>query len=418
MSSGRIALDRNGGSSRSASSSPTDRNRLLPPSSSTSSALARPTSPSPLARSPPPLQIKVLFNDNRIKSMELEIAEPHKTPVVALKPQIRSRLAAQGQPQLPAEESSSSHGELPELRKLRESRELALKASKSRLKFYHAGKDLPDNSPLGSVLVSAPPPSSSASKAPAGKGKNVEGRDPAATPLVVHCNVVFDIVLSATELADEVRAAAIPAIEADSARSSPSPYGYGATITGRGAGLRLDTSRLRNNENGTSAGNSAPSGSGSRDAAASVPRGFDRYLAGGVSREDVLSMRQHFRRNVALRFTPETMPSPDTLLRMEDAWIDTNVPGTAGGGGGANDWGDTVDVGEVMPDDDDGSLAQVSDQLILGMMIGFFFPLGAIGWVLREPGMLAKRWQMFIILGIVLSVTMGACRVLLGGQDS
>ncbi|KAM7220215.1 DUF2407 C-terminal domain containing protein [Rhypophila decipiens] len=413
MSSGRIALNRNGGSSRSASSSPTDRNRLLPPSSSTSSALARPTSPSPLARSPPPLQIKVLFNDSRIKSMELEIAEPHKTPVVALKPQIRSRLADQGQSPT---DVASSQDELPELRKLRESRELALKASKSRLKFYHAGKDLLDKSPLGSVLVSAPPPPSSASKAPAGKGKNVEGRDPAATPLVVHCNVVFDIVLSDTELADEVRAAALPAMEAGSARSSPSPYGYGSTITGRGAGLRLDTSRLRNNENTRSAGNSPSGGSGSRDATAAVPRGFDRYLAGGVSREDVLSMRQHFRRNVALRFTPETMPSPDTLLRMEDAWIDTNVPGTAGGGGGG-DWADTVDVGEVIPDDDDGSLAQVSDQLILGMMIGFLFPLGAIGWVLREPGMLAKRWQMFIILGIVLSVTMGVCRVLLGGQD-
>lgn len=147
-----------------------------------------------------------------------------------------------------------------------------------------------------------------------------------------------------------------------------------------------------------------------------MPRGFDRYLAGGLPREDVLSLRRTFRANIAMRHTPDTMPSPDTLLRMEDAWIDTNAPGAAGGGGGGDSWESGVDVNEGRPEDDDGSLAQVSDQLIVGMMIGFFFPLGAVGWVLREPGMLAKRWQMFIVLGLALSIMLGAVRVLMGGN--
>ncbi|KAM7192851.1 DUF2407 C-terminal domain containing protein [Naviculisporaceae sp. PSN 640] len=400
--------NRNGGSSRSASSSPTDRNRLLPVPAATSAALSRPTSPS-LPPSIPPLHITVRFSID-LPDLELDIPRPHETTVVALKHLIRSRLA---------EGSKASS------------------VSKSRLRFIHAGKILPDKSPLSLVLRAPPPPPSghhSTSRLSSSKGKNVEGRNPASTSRVyVNCSIGDE--LSAAELTEEARAAAQPVVSDPDAlssagstpRSSPSPFGYGSTTTtaattsGRQGGLRLDTSGSNLRNNGGNGGNGATSGNNSppvqQDGGAPVPRGFDRYLAGGLPREDVLALRRTFRANVAMRHTPDTMPSPDTLLRMEDAWIDTNAPGAAGGGGGGGDsWDSGVDVNEGMPEDDDGSLAQVSDQLIVGMMIGFFFPMGAIGWVLREPGMLAKRWLTFILLGVALSILMGSVRVLMGGD--
>ena len=96
---------------------------------------------------------------------------------------------------------------------------------------------------------------------------------------------------------------------------------------------------------------------------------------------------------------------------MEDAWIDSNHGGVAGpgldGGVAVNDDG----TGEPIPvtDQVDGFNGMV-DTLVKGMFIGFVFPLGAIAWVLREEGMLSKRWRVSIAFGVVFGFGIGVLR--------
>lgn len=108
------------------------------------------------------------------------------------------------------------------------------------------------------------------------------------------------------------------------------------------------------------------------------------------------------------------MPSPDSLRRMEDNWIDNNNTTGGGGGGGGAGLAGEVDVNDTTAEEDEGRLAQVVDQLIQAMAVGFFFPLLAMGWLLREEGMLPKRWQVFIIMGVGLGLSVGIVRELTG----
>ncbi|KKA30409.1 hypothetical protein TD95_004587 [Thielaviopsis punctulata] len=62
-------------------------------------------------------------------------------------------------------------------------------------------------------------------------------------------------------------------------------------------------------------------------ARAASPRGFDRLLDAGLSASEVNQLRLQFARIQESRFTADTMPSPDGLRRMEDAWIDGSGAG-------------------------------------------------------------------------------------------
>ncbi|KAG5926669.1 hypothetical protein E4U42_003041 [Claviceps africana] len=86
------------------------------------------------------------------------------------------------------------------------------------------------------------------------------------------------------------------------------------------------------------------------------------------------------------------MPSPDSLRRLEDAWIDTNA-------------GELPSAANPL-EDELSIVSTMLDVLIRGMMIGFFFPLGSIAWLLRQ-GLWSEKWQVFVGSGVVLSVTVG-----------
>lgn len=107
------------------------------------------------------------------------------------------------------------------------------------------------------------------------------------------------------------------------------------------------------------------------------------------------------------------MPSPDTLRGMEDAWIDNNNGGggaggmAAGGGGGAA--GDGEDVG-----DDGQGMAGLVDTMVKGMVMGFMFPLGSIGWMMREEGLWSRRLKVFASFGFLLSFAIGLIRAMSG----
>lgn len=226
--------------------------------------------------------------------------------------------------------------------------------SKHRLRLIHSGKLLKDGDMLSAVLKipSAPPRAPD----PTGKGKAVE---PPHHRVYINCSI-GDILTSA-----ELAAEAQTAIEASTAPK----------------------------KTGGKDGSAAPS-----TTTTPAPRGFDRLLAGGFTPAEVNQLRLQFLSIQSNIHTPDTMPSQETLRRMEDAWIDDNG-GNAGGSGAGFDFGD------------DGLGGGALDDLLWGNIMGFLWPLGCIGWAVREEGVWSKRRKIAVCTGFMLSLSFGALRV-------
>lgn len=382
-------------SSRATSPMGPSRPGMLTPRQPTPSPASHPRSPTPRSPSfparPPPLHLTVRFSAS-VPDLHLDILNPDQTTVVALKHLIRSRL------------SDTNN-------------------STRRLRFIHSGKILPDQAVLSAVLKPPPPPPSSAAAAtlspppsssrprsrygadeasdPKGKGKNVEGR-PAAAAQRVYVNCSIGDVLSDAELEAEATAAAQPVPD-------PRAVGGGGSSPGAGSGgsSPVPTAMATATDIGVGGG-------GSREGLARrTPRGFDRLLAAGFSTAEVNQLRLQFRSIHASRYTPDTMPSPDTMRGMEDAWIDNNDAGTGRGGGGSGAGGGTGDDGAADADEGFGLVGLV-DVLVKGMVVGFLFPLGSVGWLIREEGLWSSRWQVFVSFGFILSLTIGLIRAISG----
>ncbi|TPX17116.1 uncharacterized protein E0L32_003234 [Thyridium curvatum] len=341
-----------------------------------------PRAPSPL---PPPLLLTVRFSSS-LPDLLLDIPYPKRTTVAALKHLIRGRLAEPN--------------------------------SQRRLRFIHGGRILPDASVLSAVLRAPPPPPPSsplpggggggrgdrdaAAADPSGKGKLVEGKE-LAQRVYVNCSIGDS--LTDEELRAEAEAAETP-VPAD----EPSPAAAGG---GGPAGLRRDNGgRPRATglqvDTGVAGGGS---GLQARRAAntTQAPRGFDRLLSTGFTTAEVNQLRLQFRSIQASRHTPDTMPSPDTLRSMEDAWIDNNNSGmgvTPGEGGEGVAGAD----GNV----DEFGINGLLDVLLRGMLIGFIWPLGSVGWLVREEGLWSRKWSVFVTFGFVLSLVIGMIRAISG----
>ena len=54
------------------------------------------------------------------------------------------------------------------------------------------------------------------------------------------------------------------------------------------------------------------------------------------------------------------------------------------------------------------------DVLVRGMIIGFVWPMGSIGWLVREEGLWSRKWQVFVSFGFVLSLLIGMIKSLSG----
>jgi hypothetical protein len=89
------------------------------------------------------------------------------------------------------------------------------------------------------------------------------------------------------------------------------------------------------------------------------------------------------------------MPSPTTLRRMEDAWIDDN--GATGAGG--NEADAEITGGAI-------------DDLLWGHIIGFLWPLGAMAWLSREEGVWSGRRQTAVWSGFMLCMAFGIMNIL------
>jgi len=386
----------------------------LPPTSRIS------RSPSPSA--PPPLHLVIRFS-NSLPDLNLDILSPHRTTVVALKHQIRARLidgsttstgtgrdSTDSTSKLLDSSTNNNHGE-----------STAAIAARSRLRFIHAGKILPDAAVLSAVLKPPPPPPSTRSSKtdPKGKGKGVEGRG--TQRVFVNCSIGEE--LSAKDLAEEAAAAAAP----PPPPLSPSPLDTPTSTGNRGrGGLQLstnfDTSSQRSSPH--VGGPPGPPQQQQPAPAPAPPRGFDRFLTAGFTRDEVAQLRHQFRSIQESRHTPDTMPSPDTLRSMEDAWIDNNNNPSSfnllsGGGGRPSSFDDdnqeTADLVGGAANNRRMVFGLHLDDLVHAVIVGFMFPLGSLGWLWREEGLWSKDWGVYVSFGVLLSVGVGVLRSLTGG---
>jgi hypothetical protein len=232
--------------------------------------------------------------------------------------------------------------------------------SQHRLRFIHSGKLLRDDDILASVLKipSAPPPRA---PDPKGKGKALD-----TSPPRVYINCSIGDTLTHAELSAEALAATASTKKSE------------------------NDGRSEFNNGGTSQ---------STTTTTPAPRGFDRLLSGGFTLAEVNQLRLQFLSIQSNIHTPDTMPSPNTLRRMEDAWIDGNAGNATGAGEGGFDFGD------------DGLGGGALDDLLWGNIMGFLWPLGCIGWMVRETGVWSRRRQVAVFTGFILSLTFGMLRV-------
>lgn len=227
--------------------------------------------------------------------------------------------------------------------------------SRSRLRLIHQGRLLPDASALSAVLKPHPPPPRD-NDDPKGKGKAVEGAN--ISRVYVNCSIGDE--LTSEELEKEEEEASKPPKD----------------VVGNGSQPASST-RPR-------------------------PRGFDRLLQSGFTSSEVATLRTQFTSIHTARYTPDALPSPDTLRNMEDAWIDNNADG--------------IPSGSNPLEDENAGMASVLDTLFKAMMVGFFFPLGSLTWLMRQEGIWNQRWQIFVGFGAVFSLCVGFIMELSGDR--
>lgn len=243
-------------------------------------------------------------------------------------------------------------------------------AATARLRLIYSGKVLADNAALGkSVNVTRPPPVDSESKSAKAKGKQpVRDVIQPAARVYVHCSI--GDALSQAELSAEAKSAQ----EADAALESRTVQ---PTV-------------------------STEQSSGQEDASTTTtpaPRGFDRLLSAGFTAAEVASLRAQFLAIQAHTHTPDTMPTGPDLLALEERWLDNGSSNASGGGEG-----DTGGFGA----EDAGGL----EDMLWGNLLGFFWPIGAMCWLMREEGVWSRRRQIAVLSGFLVNLTFGFLRVM------
>ncbi|KAK4635039.1 DSC E3 ubiquitin ligase complex subunit 3 [Fulvia fulva] len=248
--------------------------------------------------------------------------------------------------------------------------ELEPPASTSRLRLIHAGKVLQDGAALsGSVNVTPAPPSRGEERKSAkAKGKEpLRDIKPTASRVYIHCSI--GDALSALELATEAR----------NAEAADVALGTKALPTDTPADVEASQ---------CNASTTTP-----------APRGFDRLLSAGFSTSEVAALRTQFLAIQSHTHTPDTMPTGPDLLALEERWLDNTSNPSAGGGDG-----DTGGFGS----EDAGGL----EDMLYGNLIGFFWPIGAMCWLMREEGVWTRRRQVAVLSGFLVNITFGFLRVM------
>ncbi|KAI9776113.1 MAG: hypothetical protein M1835_005605 [Candelina submexicana] len=226
----------------------------------------------------------------------------------------------------------------------------------NRLRLIHSGKVLPDLSTLSSALnlPQSPPPSQLPSSSTSSNNGKDKGKAPMRDPpqpeprrIYIHCAI--GDALTPEELAHEAAQAAQAAQESTPALSSLTSSSQPVSTT-------------------------------------AAPRGFDRLLSAGFSLQEIAALRSQFLALQSHTHTPDTMPSAAELRILEDRWMDESAGGAGGGGDGQ-------ELGEAGLED-----------MLLGNIMGFFWPLGAVIWLRREEGVWSKSRQIAVVTGMLINI--------------
>jgi hypothetical protein len=310
-----------------------------------------------------------------LPDLPLPISSPSTTSTLRLKQLIR--------PHLPSPESSA------------------------RLRLISAGKVLNDTTSLSASLnLPPPPPSARHARHPSlskGKGKAPETPQ---TRVYIHCSISAP--LSPSDLHTEAASAST----ADAALSRPAPKPTLHTgSSGRVDALRSGASTTTDDDDEIAAGDGAATAT-----TTPAPVGFDRLLATGFSASEVAQLRAQFLANLSFTHTPDTMPSGAALRRLEDRWLDSGAQDGGGGAGGAAAAGGAPGEGEAGggagawgAGPEEG--ASGMDDYLWGNVVGFFWPLGAAAWGLREEGVWTRRRQISVFTGVMLNLVFGFLRM-------
>lgn len=247
-------------------------------------------------------------------------------------------------------------------------------ASSAKLRLIHAGKVLQDNVALSKSLnVTVPPPPAGedgAQKSEKAKGKQAVRDTPKTPPAVrvyIHCSI--GDALTSAELVTEAKAAE----DADKALKSKT------------AGLNT---AVGTQQDGGATTTTIP-----------APRGFDRLLSTGFTPAEVAALRTQFLAIQAHTHTPDTMPSGSELLALEERWLDNGHSITSGADG--------METGGFGGEDAGGL-----EDMLWGNLIGFFWPVGAMCWLMREEGVWSRRRQIAVLSGFLVNLTFGFLRVM------
>jgi len=247
--------------------------------------------------------------------------------------------------------------------------QLPSSASESRLRLIHAGKVVQDEVALGKSLHAriAPPPREEDGRSDKAKGKQpVRDTKPQPVRVYVHCSI--GDALTPAELADEAKAAT----DADAALASATRVVQPSGIDGQDASATTTTTP--------------------------APRGFDRLLNTGFTPAEVATLRSQFLAIQSHTHTPDTMPTGPELLALEERWLDNGSSDATAGAGSTGGFG-AEDAGGM-------------EDLLWGNFIGFFWPIGAGLWLLREEGVWSRRRQYAVMAGVGMNLVFGLFKLL------
>jgi len=94
---------------------------------------------------------------------------------------------------------------------------------------------------------------------------------------------------------------------------------------------------------------------------------------------------------------------------MEDVWLDSNSFGSSGTD--AVNGGEWVGQGGSLDFGDDSLGGGALDDLLWGNLMGFLWPLGCVGWVIREGGVWSRRRGIAVFTGGLVGLLFGVLRV-------
>ncbi|EME89459.1 uncharacterized protein MYCFIDRAFT_63030 [Pseudocercospora fijiensis CIRAD86] len=232
--------------------------------------------------------------------------------------------------------------------------------NESKLRLIHSGRVLPDNAALSKSLnLTTPPPPSALSAKATGKLPVKE----LGPRVYIHCSI--GDALSADDLAKEKREAE----QADAALRS---------------------------ERTSKAVDTEPKQDDALTTTTPAPRGFDRLLTAGFTSSEVAALRAQFLAIQSHTHTPDTMPTGQQLLALEERWLDS----------GSNTAEDGTNDAGGFGAEDSGGL----EDMLYGNLIGFFWPIGAMCWLMREEGVWSRRRQIAVLSGFMVNLLFGGLK--------